>query len=117
MALDFCLSHNYFWYDGKFYTQKRGVALGAKFALSLANLFMTEWEDKCIFGKKRRELLFFKHFIDDLFFIWSGMATSLIEFSQELNTNTNNIKLEFCWSDEQINYLDVNIMNMACIPG
>lgn len=52
-ALDFCLSHNYFWFNNKFFSQKRGVAIGAKFAPSIANLFMGEWEDKFVFGKKR----------------------------------------------------------------
>lgn len=43
MVLEYCLSHNYFWYGGDFYTQKRGVVMGAKFVPSLANLFMSEW--------------------------------------------------------------------------
>lgn len=40
MILDYCLTHNYFWYLGNFYNQKTGVAMGAKFSPSLANLFM-----------------------------------------------------------------------------
>ena len=39
-ALDFCLGHNFFWFNGSFYSQCRGVAMGAKFAPSIANLFM-----------------------------------------------------------------------------
>lgn len=41
-SLDFCLSHNYFWYHNTCYSQKNGVAMGAKFAPSLANIFMVE---------------------------------------------------------------------------
>lgn len=67
-ALDFCLNHNYFWYNGSFYTQQRGVAMGANFAPSIANLFMAEWEDKVIFKEQRTELIFYKRFIDNLFF-------------------------------------------------
>lgn len=58
IALDYCLSHNYFWYSGKCYTQVRGVAMGAKFAPLLANLFMSIWEDQFIYGQRKRELLF-----------------------------------------------------------
>lgn len=29
-ALKFCLCHNYFWFGSNFYTQKNGVAVGAK---------------------------------------------------------------------------------------
>lgn len=68
-ALDFYLGHNYFWYNGDFYSQKRSVAMGAKFAPSIANLFMGEWEDKTIFSIKRDQLLLYRRYIDDLFFI------------------------------------------------
>lgn len=57
-ALDFCLSHNYFWYASHFNSQKRGVAMGAKFAPSITNLFMAEWEDKVIFKERGAELIF-----------------------------------------------------------
>lgn len=79
-ALDFCLSHNYFWYDHKFYSQIRGVAMGARFAPSIANLFMGEWMDKCVFANKKEGLLFYRRFIDNLFFIWEGDECSLHKF-------------------------------------
>lgn len=41
-CLDFCLKNNYFWYHHKFYQQKMGVAMGAKFAPSVANLCMVQ---------------------------------------------------------------------------
>lgn len=110
MVSDFCLTHNYFWYAGKFDNQRRGVAMGAKFGRSLANLFMSEWEDKWIFGNRRKKIIFYQRYIDDLFFIWQGSKSSLIEFSNWLNTNTNNIKLEFCWNNEHIIFLDVTVM-------
>lgn len=43
--LEFATKHNYFWFDQRYYLQQRGVAMGAKFALSLANLFMAKWEE------------------------------------------------------------------------
>lgn len=58
-VLDFCLSHNDFWYNQQFIRKKRGVAMGAKFTPSLANLFMEEWEDKSVFAIKRDGLLFY----------------------------------------------------------
>lgn len=84
-ALDFCLGHNYFWYSGNFYSQKRGIVMGAQFASSIANLFMGEWEDKTIFSVKRDQLLLHRRYIDDLFFIWWGSLSSLHEFLEELN--------------------------------
>lgn len=43
--LQFATKQNYFWFDGKFYPQREGVAKGAKFAPSLANVFMAKWEE------------------------------------------------------------------------
>lgn len=85
-ALDLCLSHNYFCYGNKFYLKQRGVAMRAKFAPTIANLFMAEWED--IFKDKRSKLIFYKRFIDDLFFIWAGTTESLCLFLQKLNLKT-----------------------------
>lgn len=80
-ALDFCLSHNYFWYANRFYAQQRGVAMGAKFAPNIKNLFMAEWEDFWVIFKERRAELFFnKRFIDDLFFISAGLVDLLQHF-------------------------------------
>ena len=84
--------------------------MGAKFAPSLANLFMGEWEDHFIYGAQRTELIMYRRYIDDLFFIWSGPESSLEMFSAELNSNRNNIRLEFNWSRCSIHYLDVEVM-------
>lgn len=83
--------------------------MGAKFAPSLANLFMAEWEDKFVFSQGRDSLLFYKRFIDDLFFVWEGTESSLHAFMCELNSNKNNIKLDYTYSKERIHFLDVNV--------
>lgn len=31
-VLDFCMSHNYFWFNGQFFSQQVGVAMGSKYA-------------------------------------------------------------------------------------
>ena len=38
------LTENAFVYDGKFYKQIRGGAMGSPFTLTLANIFMWKWE-------------------------------------------------------------------------
>lgn len=55
-------------------------------------------------------MLFYQRYIDDLFIIWQGTEESLREFSKWLNSNNNNIKLEFNWDKQQIHYLDVLVM-------
>lgn len=56
---------------------------------------------------KREELLLYRRYIDDLFFIWSGSTLSLQCFLKELNANTNNIRLTSEYSKYDIHFLDV----------
>lgn len=53
---------------------------------------------------------FFRRYIDDLFFIWVGTEESLKNFMNFLNYNPNNIKLDYHYSKEQVNYLDVTVL-------
>ena len=108
-ALDFCMSHNYFWFNGFFFSQQVGVAMGAKFAPSLANLFMAEWEDRHIFHNQKQQLIFYRRFIDDIFLMWEGSEVDLRQFLTDLNANTNNIKLDYVISTSSVNFLDVRI--------
>lgn len=56
--LEFAMEHNYFFFDGEFYLQATVVAMGAKFAPSLANLFMALWENDFLFSRGDSRLLF-----------------------------------------------------------
>ena len=112
-VLEFCMSHNYFWFDGSFFSQQVGVAMGAKFAPSLANLFMAEWEDRHVFHNRRPQLLFYRRFIDDILFIWEGSQQDALKFLEDLNSNPNNIKLEYTISGNMVNFLDVTIQREA----
>lgn len=49
--LKYAATHNYFWFGGGFFLQNRGVAMGAKHAPSVTNLFMARWEDDVIYAR------------------------------------------------------------------
>lgn len=86
--------------------------MGAKFAPSIANLFMGEWENKEVFRDRRPERLYYKRYIDDLLLIWVGSEQTLKDYMDRLNDNTHNIRLTNQWSTEQIHFLDVNIFRV-----
>lgn len=44
LATKFCLERNYFLFDGDFYLQKQGTAMGTNFSPSYANLTMGLWK-------------------------------------------------------------------------
>lgn len=64
--LRIAMTNNYFWFGGAHYLQSRGVAMGAKFAPSMANLFMAKWEEDVVYSNRRPELVFWGRYVDDI---------------------------------------------------
>lgn len=83
--------------------------MGAKFAPSLANLFMALWEDRNIYSHRTKELIFWRRYIDDALFIWKGNAYTLEKFMTNLNCNDWGIRFSYQFSSESVNYLDLVI--------
>ena len=108
-CLDLCLKCNYFWYDQNFYHQAIGIAMGAKFAPSVANAFMALWEESAIYENTPTELSLYKRYIDDIIILWSGNRESLDNFLETLNRNDKNISLVWKIDDKSVDFLDLNI--------
>lgn len=87
----------------------RGVAIGAKFAPSLANLLMAKWEEDVIYALKRPELVLWARYIDDTLLLWKGDCESLDEFMSCLNSNDKGIRLSYEASPTSIHFLDLEI--------
>lgn len=108
--LIFATGHNYFCFGGYLFLQTCGVAMGATFAPSLANLFMARWEKEVIDTDPPRELRLWRRYIDDVLLLWDGNLPSLEGFLSRLNQNDRGISLHYEASHSQIHFLDLNIM-------
>lgn len=108
-CLEYSLSHNYFWYDHNYFRQIQGVAMGAKYAPSVANLHVAQWEDESIYKNRPNQLIIYQRYIDDIFMIWKGDKESLILFGQDLEMNEKNIQLSWEINESRINFLDLEI--------
>lgn len=108
-SLAFGIQHNYFWYKDNYYRQLTGIGMGAKYAPSVANVFMAKWEDEAIFSNTPDNIVLYKRFIDDCIVIWKGDEASLIQFFNQLNINQKNIKLEYEISEKIVHFLDLEI--------
>ena len=108
-CLEFCLKSNYFWYNQSYYNQRTGIAMGAKFAPSVANAFMAQWEESVIYSNTPTQLVFYKRYIDDVLMVWKGTKETFENFCAELNINDQNINLVFNISDKSVNFLDLDI--------
>lgn len=94
-SLAFELQHNYFWHNADYYRQLTGIGMGAKYAPSVANIFMTKWEEEAIYSDVPENVILYKRFIDDCIVIWKGDEISLTQMFDQLSQNQRNIKLEY----------------------
>lgn len=108
-GLELAMKGCYFWYKGKFYSQTKGVAMGAKFAPSVANIVLNKWEEENIFNKARPEIGFYRRYIDDIILIWKGTETALKTFINNLNHNKYGLSFTGNWNPTEIDFLDLTI--------
>ena len=91
--LRFICNTNYFRYGNDVFHQIDGIAMGTNCAVSCANLYMddfdTEFAPRCIF---------YRRYIDDIFFILDTNLHSTTEIQQSMNQFIPKILLEFSFS-------------------
>ena len=106
--LDFCLKTTYFIFQGKFFEQVKGAAMGSPISPIVANLFMEDLEAKALFTAPTPPTLW-KRFVDDTFIIIK--KSSKESFLQHLNSVDDNIHFtcEEPNEDGSIAFLDMLI--------
>ena len=88
--LEFCLTNTYFLFQGKYYKQVQGAAMGSPISPVIANLLMEEFEVKTLSTCPHPPSLWLR-FVDDTFVIIKA------EHSQELphHINSQNPHIQF----------------------
>ena len=66
--LEFCLRNTYFTFQGRYFEQQEGAAMGSPISLIVANLYMGRFETKAINSSLHPPYLW-KRFVDDTFTI------------------------------------------------
>ena len=103
------LKNNYFEFEDKIYHQILGTAIGTKFALSFADIFMWKLKERMISEYHPDPLLSWR-FLDDVFPIWLHEKETLLEFLNFVNGYHLCIKYTWEWSTQRLPYLDVMIL-------
>ena len=105
---DLVLKNNYFTHNGRTFRQKRGTAIGTKFAPPYSILFMGDFEERALEGFELKPWLWWRY-IDDIFLIWQFGEESLKDFITYLNSIHPSIKFTFKYTHHSIDFLDVQV--------
>ena len=104
--LEFATKRSHFLFDGQYYDQIDGVAMGSPLGPVLANIFMCHFEERWVMNGKVRPSLWYRY-VDDTFTMFDSKDTAC-EFLQYLNSRHHSIKftIEF-EQDNVIPFLDI----------
>ncbi|KAM8953051.1 uncharacterized protein RCH25_043823 [Pelodytes ibericus] len=105
------LPKNYFTFDGDYYLQIQGTAMGSNVAPSYANLFMDCSEKSFVYTYDDFEssVGLWLRYIDDIFFIWHGTESRLLQFRDYLNSQLPTISFTMEYSSSSVHFLDVQV--------
>jgi len=103
--LEVNLTRNDFVFNGDFYLQTKGTAMGKKFAPAYANIFMAEWETSALAICHKKPLHYYR-FLDDIWGIWAHSEQDFEVFLRTLNNHNASIKLKSCFNQNSIDFLD-----------
>ena len=103
------LKNNFFEFNGSYFQQLRGTAIGTKCAPSYAILFLAALEEKLLEESPHKPWLWWRY-IDDVFFVWLYGEEKLLEFMNYLNGAHHSIKFTADWSNDRIKFLDVQVI-------
>ena len=106
--LEINLTRNDFMFDGKFYLQIKGTAMGKRFAPAYANIFMANWEEE-VFVKCQKKPIHYLRYLDDIWGIWEGSKDEFELFLSVLNSHDPSIKLDSEFHAQSIDFLDTTV--------
>ena len=103
--LEFCLNSTSFVYQGQFYQQIEGAAMGSPLSPIVANMFMEKFEEEALATAPHPPSLW-KRYVDDTFVIQEEKCSN--EFFQHINSLEDKIKftVESTRADASIPFLD-----------
>jgi hypothetical protein len=78
------LTSTYFCFDGQFYEQTDGVAMGSSLSPVIANFFMEDFEKNAIEQTTHKPVCWFRY-VDGTFVIWPHGQEKLEDFLNHLN--------------------------------
>lgn len=94
-------------------TNKKGTAIGKKFAPACANIYMVHWE-QTPFPKRSRLPTHYFRYLDDIWGKWEHTEEHFQEFVTTLNNHQKTIKLKYIHHKSQVDFLDTTYKRHKC---
>ena len=112
--LEFAAKGSFFLFNGKFYVQDDGVAMGSPIAPAFANIFLCHWEEiwlkKC---PKQFQPLYYRRFMDDTFVLFRSQD-DVKKFHKYIGSRHKNMSFTFeIENDNCLPFLDVLISRIG----
>ena len=104
----FVLKNKFFEFNNDVFQQISGPAIGTKFALPYACIFMDQIETNFLRTQSHQPMVWFRH-INNIFFIWTHVEEKLQEFMADINAFNPNIQFTYESSKKSIAFLDLNV--------
>jgi hypothetical protein len=106
--LTLTMNNNDFEFNGEYFLQICGTAMGKKYAPSLANIYLIDFDEAAMSGFRIKPSNYGRY-LDDVFFTWGGSVEELKEFENFLNNLIPGIKITLEYCQKEINFLDTTI--------
>lgn len=106
--LEINLTKNDFEFNGEYFLQIKGTAMGKTFAPAYANIFMADWEGKAL-DKCHKKPLHYLRYLDDIFGIWTYSKEDFADFIQILDAHDPSIRVKYEIGERSIHFLDTTV--------
>ena len=104
----FVLKNNFSEFNNDVFQQISGTAIGTKFTLPYACIFMDQIETNFLRTQSHQPMVWFRY-IDDIFFIWTHGEEKPEEFMADFNAFNLNIQFTYESSKKSIAFLDLDV--------
>ncbi|KAJ8025053.1 hypothetical protein HOLleu_35149 [Holothuria leucospilota] len=108
------LTQNCFQFNGRYFLQVKGVAMGTKMGPSVACLTMGHFEEQLFSQYTGVHPILYKRYIDDIVGVATGTRQDLESFIQFVGSFCPFLKFTHCISDTSVVFLDLQLSICDC---
>ena len=107
--LHLCLTSTYFMWNGRFYEQMEGAAMGNPLSPVVANIYMEHFEELALESAEFKPATWLRY-VNDTFVIWNEGRDKLLVFLEHLNSIRPSIQFTMELEDDRkLPFLDVMV--------